>query len=104
MSRSFSTAPMAVLLGMLALAVPAAAQALRLGGTGGGMGLAQRMSDAYAAIGPRIEVIVGMGSSGAVNAVADGAIELAVASRPLKSAEVVQGTLPRDAGSLPAAE
>jgi phosphate transport system substrate-binding protein len=90
MSRSFSAALLAV-LGVVAFAAPAAAQPLRLGGTGGGMGMVQRVADAYAETGTRIEVIPGLGSSGAINAVADGAIELAITSRRLKPAEEERG-------------
>ena len=90
--RSFSVVVLAAaFLGAPSLAETAAAQTLRLGGTGGGMGMAQRIADAYAATGIRIEVIPGLGSSGAISAVADGAIELAIASRPLKPKEVGQG-------------
>lgn len=90
MSRMLS----AVFFGAAVIAAPALAdtvpvQALRLGGTGGGMGMAQRIAEAYA--GPRIEIVPGLGSSGAINAVADGVIELAIASRQLKPNEVEQG-------------
>ena len=81
----------AAVLGASSLADTAAAQTLRLGGTGGGMGMAQRIADAYAASGPRIEIIPGLGSSGAINAVADGVIELAISSRPLKPKEAERG-------------
>lgn len=91
MFRSVSAALLVVLLGMFALAVPAAGQAMRLGGTGGAMGMAQRIADAYAATGTRIEVIPGLGSSGSVKAVADGAIEIAIASRPSKTSEEERG-------------
>jgi phosphate transport system substrate-binding protein len=91
MFRSFSAALLAVLLGIFALAVPAAGETLRLGGTGGAIGMAQRIADAYAAPGTRIEVVPGLGSSGAINAVADGVIAIAISSRPLKSAEEERG-------------
>lgn len=91
MFRSVSAALLAVLLGMFALAVPAAGQTMRLGGTGGAMGMAQRIADAYAATGTRIEVIPGLGSSGAIKAVTDGAIEIAIASRRLKAEEEERG-------------
>lgn len=92
MFRSVSVVLLAAaLLGAPSLSDTAAAQTLRLGGTGGGMGMAQRIADAYAASGPRIEIIPGLGSSGAINAVADGVIELAIASRQLKPKEVERG-------------
>jgi phosphate transport system substrate-binding protein len=92
MSRLLSAAFFgAAVIAAPALADTTSVQALRLGGTGGGMGMAQRIAEAYAASGPRIEIVPGLGSSGAINAVADGVIELAVASRQLKPGEVARG-------------
>jgi phosphate transport system substrate-binding protein len=56
------------------------------------MGMAERIAAAYAlATGTRIEIIPGLGSSGSIKATGDGAIELAIASRPLKPAEAALG-------------
>lgn len=75
----------------LALAGQASAQ-VQLGGTGGAMGMVERVVAAYAAAGgPEIEVIHSLGSSGAINAVADGAIDLAISARPLRPAESERG-------------
>jgi phosphate transport system substrate-binding protein len=77
---------------MLAFASQASAQALTLGGTGGAMGMAERLGAAYAAAdGPQVEIIPSLGSSGAISAVADGAIDLAISSRPLRTAESARG-------------
>lgn len=68
------------------------AQSLKLGGTGGALGFAQLMAEEYAGVtGTRIEVIPGLGSSGSIRAVADGAIDIAIASRPLKPEEAARG-------------
>ena len=70
----------------------ASAETFRLAGTGGGMGMAERVAAAYAvATGATIEIIPGLGSSGSVKATGDGAIELAISSRPLKPAETALG-------------
>lgn len=70
----------------------ALAQSLRLAGTGGAMPMMQRVATAYAAAGgPQIEIISGIGSAGAIQAIADGAIDLAVSARELRAEEVALG-------------
>jgi len=69
-----------------------AAETLTLAGTGGAMPMAEVIADAYdAATGTRIEVIFGVGSGGAIRALGDGAIDLAISSRPLKPGEAELG-------------
>lgn len=92
MSRVLSVVALAAaFLGAALVADTAAAQTLRLGGTGGAMGMVRRIADAHAAAGLRIDIVPGLGSSGAINAVADGVIDLAVTSRPLKPKEAEKG-------------
>lgn len=74
------------------MAQGASAEALRLSGTGGAMPMMQQVAAAYAdAGGPEIEIIVGLGSGGAIRATADGAIDLAVSSRELTPEEAAAG-------------
>ena len=89
----FSGFALAAALASALLAPPEAwAQALRLSGTGGAMPMMQRVAAAYAgAGGPAIEVIIGLGSGGAIQAAADGAIDLAVSARDLKPEEAALG-------------
>ena len=65
------------------------AEALRMGGTGAGLQLLQRIGDAYAATAPGVDVqiVPSLGTSGGIRALADGAIDIAVTSRPLKPDE-----------------
>lgn len=93
MPRTFAAPVMALALGLaLTLAGEASAQPLRLGGTGGAMGMAEQVAAAYSATGAAtIAVITGLGSSGAISAVVDGVIDLAVSGRPLKPAEAERG-------------
>ncbi|MFA7414014.1 MAG: substrate-binding domain-containing protein [Rhizobium sp.] len=70
----------------------AAAETFRLGGTGGAMPMAQHIATAYAAAGgPTIEIVPDLGSSGAIRAIGDGVIDLAISSRPLKPEETARG-------------
>ena len=93
MRRSYWTQSLITLLfaGLLA-GQASAADTLRLGGTGGAMPMAQHISTAYAAQGgPTIEIVPDLGSSGAIRAVADGVIDLAISSRALKAEESARG-------------
>ncbi|MGJ8571443.1 MAG: substrate-binding domain-containing protein [Hoeflea sp.] len=67
----------------------AQADTLRIGGTGSATVLMQRLGAAFEAkeTGTTVEVIPGLGSSGAIAAVRDGVLDLAVSARPLKPAE-----------------
>jgi phosphate transport system substrate-binding protein len=88
---SWAALAVAVAVSLLAMS-EASAQALRLAGTGGGMPMMQKVAAAYVGTGgPRIEVIVGLGSGGAIKAAADGAIDLAVSARDLKPEETALG-------------
>lgn len=67
----------------------AAAQPIRIGGTGSGLGVMTALADAFFASRPGVTVTVlpSLGSSGGVRALVDGAIDIAVTSRPLKASE-----------------
>jgi phosphate transport system substrate-binding protein len=61
---------------------------LRLAGTGSSTELLNRLAAAFQSqSGARVDVIVGLGSSGALRAMQDGAIDVAVSGRPLKPDE-----------------
>jgi phosphate transport system substrate-binding protein len=63
----------------------ARAELLRTGGTGAAQETLRRLAAAFSKVEPeiRIEVIEGLGSSGAIAAVAGGAIDFAISGRPL---------------------
>lgn len=67
----------------------AAAEELRIGGTGGALGLMKRFAAEYRNNHPaaRISILPSVGSSGGIKAVKAGAIDIAVTSRPLSPKE-----------------
>jgi phosphate transport system substrate-binding protein len=88
-----------ILSGFLALAAPLAFAAdsaddptrtpLLIGGTGGALSVVSALAEAYRArhSGPPIEVLNSLGTGGGLRALADGRIDIALASRPLTEAE-----------------
>ncbi|MBI3434340.1 MAG: substrate-binding domain-containing protein [Proteobacteria bacterium] len=72
---------------------PASADTLRVGGTGALLGLVDRLCDQFKARHPgdTVEVIAGMGSSGGIAAVIEGALQLAVSGRDLNARERDKG-------------
>jgi phosphate transport system substrate-binding protein len=81
------------LLALVALAGGARAEELRAGGTGGALGLLQRLAPAFAAASPgdQLRIQPSLGSGGGIAAVRDGVIDLAVSARPLNAAEQAAG-------------
>jgi phosphate transport system substrate-binding protein len=85
------------ILSIIALIVSCTTTALaddmKVGGTGAAYGLLLRLTEAFHAVSPgdRIEVVAGLGSSGALVATAEGAIGLAIVSRDLKAEEKAKG-------------
>ena len=72
----------------------AAAQTLRVGGTGTAIGMLQQVGAAFTtATGVKINVVPSLGSSGAIRALTDGLLDIAVPARPLKSDESAAGLL-----------
>jgi phosphate transport system substrate-binding protein len=82
----------ATILWAAVFVVPAVAEPLRAGGTGAAMGLMQQLAAGFAAVSETpLQFIPSLGSSGAIRAVAEGVIDMAVSSRPLKPEERAQG-------------
>lgn len=72
----------------------ASAADLRAGGTGSATEMLRHLGSAFAAETEiRIAVIPDLGSGGAIRAVADGVIDLAVSSRPLTPGETAKGVV-----------
>ena len=83
-----------MLSGLLMAAHTANATTLRVGGTGSSLGLLAQVGGAFAAASGdavKVEVVPSLGSSGAIRALADGKLNLAVLARPLKPAEAARG-------------
>lgn len=84
-------------------ATPALADALKIGGTGGGLAtmqlLVQEFKKSRASVAP--EVLPSLGSSGGIKAVLAGAIDVAVSSRALKADERSKGAAEYEYGRTP---
>jgi len=74
---------------LVAAAPPALADELKIGGTGGALGAMRLIGDAFTALNPdiRVTVLPSLGSGGGIKAAIRGAVDVAVASRPLTDAE-----------------
>jgi len=80
------------LVGWLLAAGSADAQTLRAGGTGGAIGILQRLGDAFSGKSEsKVEIASSLGSGGALRALADGKLELVVSGRPLTAKEMSTG-------------
>jgi phosphate transport system substrate-binding protein len=77
---------------LLTLAAPAQAETLRVGGTGAATSLLQELYAAYPEKDTtRLKVLGSLGTSGGLRALSGGALDLAVAGRPLTAQEREQG-------------
>ena len=93
MPASVSNRVIALCLAVPLLAATAAqAQTLRAGGTGSALGLLRQVGAEFATASEiKVDIVHGLGSSGAIRALADGKLDLAVSARPLKADEAAQG-------------
>ncbi|MBL8673238.1 MAG: substrate-binding domain-containing protein [Alphaproteobacteria bacterium] len=77
------------------LCAPAAAwpEEATIGGTGGALGLARALGADFSAASPadNLKVLPSLGSTGAMRALLDGAIDLGLSARPLEPAEAARG-------------
>ncbi len=74
------------------IASSASAETLRLSGTGGATAAMQHIAPAFdAATGIKMEVIPSLGSSGAMRALAAGALDVVISARPLNPDEAAKG-------------
>jgi len=94
---------MACAVAAWAAATAAAAQEIKIGGTGAALGTMQLLAQAYAKTQPdaRITVLPSMGSGGGIKAVVAGAIQIAVSARPLSEAESKAGATAIEYGRTP---
>ena len=78
-------------------------QPLRVAGTGSAVAAMARLEAEAQARDPsiRLHVLPSLGSTGAIRAVADGAIDLAVSGRPLREAERALGVVSREVARTP---
>jgi len=84
-----------VLAGLAAVVVPPAwaTETVRVAGTGASLGLMRTLAEEFSRQRPdiRVTVVANLGSSGAIAAVRENAIDLGVSSRPLKPEEMESG-------------
>jgi len=81
-----------VLIVLLAAEHGAAAETVRFGGTGSALEMLRQVGAEFTATtGIKIEVIPSLGSSGAIRALADGKLDVAVSARPLNTDESAGG-------------
>lgn len=81
-----------VLLALLIAGPAVAADTLRFGGTGTAAGLLRQVGAEFtAASGVKLAIVSSLGSSGAIRALADGKLDIAVSARPLKADEIAAG-------------
>lgn len=87
------TLPWLAFLLAMAWQGPAMADTFRLGGTGNALATLRTLGEAFARKEPDFTLVVvpNLGSSGGVNALKGGAVELAAVARPLSPAEMSEG-------------
>ncbi len=85
------------------LPVPAYADTIRLGGTGGALGGMKLLAEEFKKSQPDATVIIlpSMGSSGGIKALLSGALDIGLSSRPLTDAERGQGAVGREYARTP---
>jgi phosphate transport system substrate-binding protein len=84
---------MSTLLVGLCMTSQSYADTIKIGGTGNALGTMQLLANAYSQAHPEVKIIVlpSIGSSGAINAVPNNAIDIGLSSRPLKETEQQKG-------------
>lgn len=94
--RTFPGFAVAALAGLVALGPrSAAADTIRISGTGGAMGTIRLLGEAFREIHPDVEIVLlpSIGSAGAVKAVLAGRLDLGVCARLLTAEERAQGAV-----------
>ena len=94
---------MLLLLGLSFASLAAAADTLRVGGTGSALGTMKILAEAFQASRPdtRIVIVPALGSSGSIRAVAAGVLDIGLSGRPLKPAEREQNLAAREVARTP---
>lgn len=91
------------LLGLSFASLAAAADTLKVGGTGSALGTMKILAEAFQASRPdtRIVIVPALGSSGSIKAVAAGVLDIGLSGRPLKPAEGEQRLVEREVARTP---
>ncbi len=93
----------ALVCAVAAPSVAVAQQPVRVGGTGSAVAAMARVGDAAAAPDPgvRVRVLPSLGSTGAIRAVSDGALDVGVSGRTLREEERAHGLASREVARTP---
>ncbi|BDU73026.1 substrate-binding domain-containing protein [Mesoterricola silvestris] len=93
----------ALLLAMGSLHAADGGAVLRVGGAGAGLGTLKRLGEAFQNVQPgaKVQMVPNLGSSGGIKALLDGAVDLAVAARPLRPGEFQGGARAHPYGRTP---
>lgn len=93
----------ALALVMITASALCAAQTVRVGGTGAGLGTMQVLAQEFGKAHPSVSIVIvpNLGSSGGLKALAAGAVDIAVIARPLKAEETAQGLVAVEYGRTP---
>jgi phosphate transport system substrate-binding protein len=80
-----------------------AAESVRIGGTGAALGTMQLLAEQFSKSNPDVKIttVANLGSAGSIKAVASGAIDLALASRPLSESENKLGVAQQEYARTP---
>lgn len=87
------TVCLALFVAMMAVGVPARGETVKIGGTGGALGAIKIVANSFQSTYPDIKVVIfpSLGSSGAIKAVAAGALDIGVSARAMNAGEAGKG-------------
>lgn len=82
---------------------PLHANTIKIGGTGGALGVMSALRDGFRKKQPDVSIVIipGLGSGGARQALKDGVLDVAVTARPWKKTEAIEGAVTRLYGRTP---
>jgi len=100
---TYRSALLALACAVAAPSVAVAQQPVRVGGTGSAVAAMARLGDAAATEDPgiRVQVLPSLGSTGAIRAVSDGALDVGVSGRTLREEERARGLASREVARTP---
>ncbi len=107
LARAITVLALALILSAPATAVEIRSSSqpavLRISGTGGGLGVIRLLAEAFAQTdrGVRVELLPNLGSSGAIRAVQEGALDIGISARTLTPEERAQGLVERPVARTP---
>ncbi|MGE4092520.1 MAG: PstS family phosphate ABC transporter substrate-binding protein [Candidatus Binatia bacterium] len=94
---------LSVLFTLGSFSLQATAETIKVGGTGSALGTMSLLMSEFQKTEPDVSITVvpNLGSTGSIKALAAGAIELALTSRPLRNEEQAQGLIAHEYGKTP---